>query len=151
MRLRSVDVLYTVMAMPYPEAQQDWMVQVIMPQGVSPVPPAPVSVSLRSGPFAPRPLGRPGSALAFLLLLFTGLTAPLRAQSRGDLQVAARVLDVQPSRLALTQGLTAARQAPAFTFQSLATIQVESAVTKTRRLPVGRWPRAVVTISFLRN
>jgi hypothetical protein len=61
------------------------------------------------------------------------------------------VLDVQPSRLALTQGLTAARQAPAFTFQSLATIQVESAVTKTRRLPVGRWPRAVVTISFLRN
>ena len=134
-----------------PELKQDRMTQVIMPQSVTHGSPVPGSVRHGWGPFAARPSGGLGSALAFFLLVFAGLTAPLRAQSRGDLQVAARVLEAQPSRLALTQGLAAARRASAFTFQSLASIQVESGVTKTTRLPVGRRPRAVVTISFLRN
>jgi len=122
-----------------------------MPQWVPHASPASISRNPGSGLLAARRLGELGPALAIFLLVFGGQTAPLRAQSRADLQVAARVLEAQPSRLALTQGLTAARRAPTFTFQSLASIQVESAVTKTKRLPVGRWPRAVVTISFLRN
>jgi len=122
-----------------------------MPQRLPPVSPASVSIRPGPGPFAARRLGELGPALAILLLLFVALTAPLRAQSRGDLQVAARVLEAQPSRLALAQGLTAARQAPADTPQSLASIQIEPVVTKTKRLALGRWPRSVVTISFLRN
>jgi hypothetical protein len=92
-----------------------------------------------------------GAKFALFLLFTMGLPAPLAAQSRGDLQVAARVLETQPSRLALAQGMAVARRAPASMPQSLASVQIESGVSETKRLPLGRRPRSVVTISFLRN
>jgi hypothetical protein len=122
-----------------------------MPQLLPVIPPAPISCLPRLDPFVPRRRGESGAKFVLFLLSLIGLPAPLAAQNRGDLQVAARVLETQPSRLALVQGIAAARRAPASTPQSLASIQIEPGVTETKRLAVGRRPRAVVTISFLRN
>ena len=80
-----------------------------------------------------------------------GVSAPLCAQSRGTLQVAAQVLPAQPSQLALTEGLTAARLgSPLATGAILASIQVDRPALATDGAAARR-PRAVVTISFLRN
>ena len=113
---------------------------------------APVPGFPRSGLFAARRVRELGPGVALFLLLWSGLPAPVGAQSRGDLQVAARVVETQPSQLALAQGLDAAIRAPAAsTLQSLASIQVEPAAARTGRPAVARRPRGVVTISFLRN
>jgi hypothetical protein len=129
----------------------DAMVQVFMQQGFPVISRTSVQGFSRFGHRAALPWAELGTGLAVFLLLAVGRPACLQAQKRGDLQVAARVLESQPSQLALAQGLSAALKLPTSTPQTLASIRVEPVATGDDRLAIGRRKRAVLTIAFLRN
>lgn len=92
---------------------------------------------------------RRGLGLGVLIALLTVvLASPVQAQGRGDLQVAARVLEAGPSRAALAVALGTSAGARG---QALAEISRQPAPATGDAAQLARRPRAVVTIAFLRN
>lgn len=89
--------------------------------------------------------------VALMLALGALLAQRLEAQSRGSLQVAARVVTTAPSQLALATGLAAVGLRSAPVTQSLASVRVAPEVREVPRERRIRRPRTVLTISFLRN
>jgi hypothetical protein len=91
-----------------------------------------------------RPLRRDQIELAiflFALALLALVTGPASAQSRAEVQVAARVVSTEPSRLALA---LAVLPGPQPRRSQLATVRVAREVPKAPN-------RRVVSIDFLRN
>lgn len=91
---------------------------------------------------------RVGITVLGLLLAASGRS--LAAQSRSTLQVAAVVVQAQPSQAALASALAEAQQLPAPSAPMVASIQVEPAVNPGGSAPVGTLSDGV-TISFLYN
>ena len=121
-----------------------------MSQRIVPLPAAADGCSARVGSSAARfrvPRGLVGAGVLVVLVSFA---APLAAQSRGALQVAAQVLLVEPSSGALAMGMGTVRSGRVADTGALAAISV----TPSAALPAGsgvRQPRAVLTIAFVRN
>lgn len=85
-----------------------------------------------------------------LPLLLAGLPSSLAAQGQGNMQVAAQVLLVEPSRGSLEMGMETLRSGHLAGTGALAAISVTSSpVTPTDA--DARQPRAVLTIAFVRN
>ena len=116
-----------------------------MPQGLSALRPAPdrdpATFGTRSGAL------RAAWGLATLLAMSVG-PSQLSAQSRASVQVAARVLPVEPSRTALGVAVKALDDpsAPSSAHSRLALIRVEGATDAP-----GVRRRRLVRIDFLRN
>lgn len=83
--------------------------------------------------------------LGFLLL---ACAAGLRAQSRGDMQVGARVLMAGPSRVALAAALN---RPAAAELRALAQIRRDGPAVARDSAGVALPPRSIITIAFLRN
>jgi hypothetical protein len=88
--------------------------------------------------------------LGLFLLALGCLVTPLRAQSRGTLQVAAQVLPAAPSREALALGMGSVLGSRLEGNQPLAAILVARSAGPTGDSATDR-PKAILTISFVRN
>jgi hypothetical protein len=101
---------------------------------------------LPESPAAIRPRWFEGVALVSAVALL-GLVPSLKAQEQGALQVAARVVSVEPVQVALEQALDPAVQ-PVTTALAQITRDVVLPDDSTQEV---REPREIVTIAFVRN
>lgn len=98
-------------------------------------------------------MGGAGPALAFGLLALPWLCfpGPLGAQSGASLQVAARVLNVEPSRAALSRAASWPDSSGTRVATSLAVVRIDRMSGQPPSPGQAERQRAVVTIIFLHN